>query len=284
MPVKGYVSGTYSCLDTENTGKYIIKRPRGNSKNEREEWYRHQYRAIQFLSLEICTKGVLTPNVLSFSENEVKETFQSGVPLTQDNFEALPVEVQNEVSNRLAKFLAKIHQTHGIDARADLDIRFFKSSIYFSAFNLPKPFLKRYRLYLNLLRQNQHSFRKVLCYRDLKAMHLLYDKEKDNLSVVDFGAVGFDVPLKEFCLDNPIRSDLSPLFIKKTIEVYNQQKPSQKIDINIVKAYLYCAAFNEMASVCRMKKVPIQDIIGLGKILKDFLENLETAFSDTGMP
>ena len=78
--------------------------------------------------------------------------------------------------------------------------------------------------------------------------------------------------------------NLTLLIIKKTIEVYNQQKTSQKIDINIVKAYLYCAAFNEMTSVCRMKKVPIQDIIGLGQILKDFLENLETAFSDTGMP
>lgn len=268
---------SYSVVSFEHDSGHVIKTPKGLKKADKLLWYEHQKRAMLFLVLNVKTKGIFTPEIIAFDENQVVETYQSGYPLTDEKFENLSPKVQKKIVRCFAQFLFNIHQKHTLNVRGTVSVNFLKSSIYFKAFCLPAVFLKKYQVCLKKLQNYQASFPKVLCYRDLKAEHLLYDDKTDMLSVIDFGAVGFDIPIKEFCLDNPIQSKLSLTFLKEVILAYNKIS-SNKIDISIVQDYLYCAVFNELVRVCRAKKVPLQDIVGLGIILKDFLETLEKTF------
>ena len=273
------VSGSYSRICFMADEGLVIKYPNGSSKAEKQEWYEHQHREVLFLALKIKkTTGVLLPKVISFTKDSFTATLQSGFPLKKENFESLPLKTQKELACRMADFFAKVHRFSKSPIKSKLESHFFKSSLYFKAFQIPSSFLKAYRRHFNALKKTNTFFQKTLCYRDLKASHLLYNKQTDQLSIVDFGAVGFDIPLKEFCLDNPLRAALSLSFLKNTITEYNKLMPRNPVNMDTVKSYLYCAAFNELACICRLKKVPMQDIIGLGQILKSFLENLDITF------
>ena len=273
------VFGSYSRVCFMTDEGLVIKYPNGFSEAEKQEWYEHQHREMLFLTLKIKkVNGVVLPKVVSFTPDCFTETLQSGVSLKRENFESLPLKTQKELACRMADFFAKVHSFCKSPIKSKLEIHFFKISLYFKAFQLPAPFLKAYRRHFNALKKTNTVFQKTLCYRDLKASHLLYNKQTGLLSIVDFGAVGFDIPIKEFCLDNPLRADLSLSFLKNTITEYNKIMPRNPVNIDTVKSYLYCAAFNELACVCRLKKIPMQDIIALGQILKSFLEDLDTAF------
>lgn len=279
MTVQKKTHGSYSCVEYLPDKTSVVKFPSGTTRHQKQNWYQHQCRAVRFLKLGFQSDGISIPQILEFSPDKVIETYQSGFPLTKENLASLPPKVQKKLAKRLASFISKLHQTASLQTHSSLTVHFLKSSIYFKAFHLPSSFSKAYLSYFNLLKQTDTSFQKVLCYRDLKAEHLLYDNTNDNLSVIDFGSVAFDIPIKDFCLDNPLRSQLHLPFFKDIIEFYNDLTPQNHLNKNIIKAYLYCSAFNEMISVCKTKKAPLCDIIGLGQILKDFLENLEEVFS-----
>ena len=242
MSVARKLHGSYSNVMYISDEGVVMKRPLDSSRKEKAIWYNHQYRAMLFEQLGIHVPGIVIPKILSLDTNSLIETYQPGTPLTQGRFATLSTKDQQGLARRLARFLKTVHQIKTLPDRQILQVKFFKSSIYFKALCLPYSFLKNYRVHFNRLKNNKTLFHKVLCYRDLKAKHLLYDDQKKILSIIDFGAVDFDIPLKEFCLDNPLRSGLSLFFLKDVIKSYNRLSSNHAIDLSLVKSYLYCAA------------------------------------------
>ncbi len=192
----------------------------------REKWFFHQQtHLISLHFLEQYKGDVCFPNILSFGEDSVLETFMEGEPLSADLYESLPVSEQDKIAKDFAGFLFFLHQKK-------YDYKEKKHPIILKQWPSRKEVLAFFNGYITP--EEKAEFQKlekvcsdtsderiVWCHFDLKPVHILYDKKTKKLSVLDFGAAHRENIYHDFF---PIRTHcfgFSYLFLKKIVRAYN---------------------------------------------------------------
>lgn len=234
---EGYFSTAYL---TEKDGMpIVIKRPRqGISK---ELWQDEMDFACEGLkSIENLNVPVFIPKILKKSSNYVIEEYASGEQLTSKLYASLAPAEQNKIAQNIAVFLNEMHQSRlsieeNVKPRSDFsDWRFDKNIEKITGSEMASVYQKVMDVYkLDFIGQTQS-----IAHDDLRSENILYDKNTQKVSVIDFGQM--------ICCQD-IYADFAPtvnkpdvllwVLTEKIVEHYNslEKKIPIFIDINLVR-------------------------------------------------
>lgn len=234
---EGYFSVTY--LTHKDGRQVVIKYPRkGMSKERWQDEMDFAYEGLK--SIENLNVPVFIPKILKKRSNYVIEEYASGEQLTSELYTSLTPEEQNKIARDIAVFLNEMHQSHllieeNVKPRtAFSDWRFDK--------NLEKITGSRMAsLYQNVMSVYKLDFigrTQSITHCDLRSENILYDKNAQKVSVIDFG---------QMVCGHDVYADFSPSIYKplglpwnltkKIVEHYNklEKKTPIFIDINLVR-------------------------------------------------
>lgn len=234
---EGYFSTAYL---TEKDGMpVVIKRPRQEINKER--WQDEMDFAFEGLkSIENLDVPVFIPKILKKRSNYVIEEYAPGEQITSKLYASLTPAEQNKIAQNIAVFLNEMHQSHllvkeNVKPRSDFpDWRFDQHIEKLTGSEMTSVYQKVMDVYkLDFIGQTQS-----IAHCDLRSENILYDKNTQKVSVIDFG---------QMVCGQDIYVDFSPTIYKplglpwvlteKIVEHYNklEKKTPIFIDINLVR-------------------------------------------------
>lgn len=234
---EGYFSTAYL---TEKDGMpVVIKRPRqGISK---EHWQDEMDFACEGLkSIENLDVPVFIPKILKKRPNYVIEEYASGEQLTSKLYASLTPAEQNKIARNIAVFLNEMHQSYllveeNMKPRSDFSDWHFDQNIE----KITGPEMASvYQKAMDVYKSDFIGQTQSITHCDLRSENILYDKNTQKVSVIDFG---------QMIRGQDIYADFSPTVNKlgglpwalteKIVEHYNslEKKIPIFIDINLVR-------------------------------------------------